>query len=499
LTAQDWTRRQVLTRGGAAAAAAAGLGLVGCGAAALVRDHDAPAPGANVQHFVSRPDLSPPAATMFRTMPDRPGYVFLNTPRAGPGQGGAMLLDTAGRLVWFSPVTAGNSVMDFASQTYQGKPVLTWWEGEIVGGHGRGVAVVADSSYQPIHTIRAGDGQMVDLHEFVITPQGTALVTAFRSVSADLSAVGGPANGEVWAGVVQEIDIPSGKVLFEWDSTDHVPVTESRVTYAGGAGAAPYDYFHLNSISVLPDGDLLISARNTWTIYKIARPSGTISWRLGGKMSSFAMGPGTHFYWQHHARPHPGGTLSLFDDGASPPKEKHSRAIILDLDTARMRVTLRQQYVHPVISLLATAMGSAEVLPDGGMFVGWGTEPYFSQFSHDGRLLLDGRMPTNDPSYRAFSYMWSGRPAEPPAVAARTRATGGATVYASWNGATDVRAWTVLAGKTRTSLAEVGSGPRTGFETAITVGGGGPYFAVEPRDASGRALARSAVVAVHAA
>jgi hypothetical protein len=163
-----------------------------------------------------------------------------------------------------------------------------------------------------------------------------------------------------------------------------------------------------------------------------------------------------------------------------------------------MRATLRRQYVHPVISLLAGAMGSAQVLPSGDMFVGWGTEPYFSQFSEDGRLLLDGRLPGGDPSYRAFSYAWSGRPAEPPAVAARARASGGATVYASWNGSTDVRAWTVLGGKTRSSLAEVGSAPRTGFETAITVDSSGPFFAVEPRDASGQALARSAPVAVGA-
>jgi hypothetical protein len=494
----DWTRRRVLARAGAAAAGAAGLGLAACAGSAVIRKHDhAAAPDGPVQRFVSRPDLSPPAVTMFRSLPGKPGYVFLNSPRSGPGQGGVMLLDTAGQLVWFSR-GGGNAVMDFACQTYRGTPALTWWEGQIVSGHGEGVAVIADASYQPIHTIRAGSGLMVDLHEFNITPEGTALVTAFRTTTADLSAVGGSARGTVWAGVVQEIDIASGKVLFEWDSLDHVPVTESCVTYTRGSGST-YDYFHVNSIALAPDGDLLVSARNTWTVYKIARPGGTIRWRLGGKNSSFAMGTGTHFYWQHDARPHPDGGLSLFDDGASPPYEKRSRAIVLDVDTSAMRVKLRRQYVHPDISLLATAMGSAQVLSDGGMFVGWGTEPYFSQFSEDGQLLLDGRLPADDPSYRAFTYAWTGRPAEPPAVAARASANGGATVYASWNGATDVRAWTVLAGKTRTSLAEVGSAPRTGFETAITVKSRGPFFAVEPRDATGMALARSAPVAVGAA
>jgi hypothetical protein len=336
---------------------------------------------------------------------------------------------------------------------------------------------------------------MVDLHEFNLTPQGTALLTAYRTSRADLSSVGGPKRSWVLSGVAQEIDVATGKLLFEWDSLDHVPLTESHQGFAGATRSNPYNYFHINSIAVAPDGDLLISGRNTWTIYKVARPSGKIAWRLGGKKSDFALDSSAHFYWQHHVRPHGPDVLSVFDNGAAPPHERHSRALLLDLDTAGRRVTLKQAYIHPGKRLLADAMGSAQLLPDGRMFVGWGTQPYFSEFAPDGRLLLDGQITKDHPSYRSFSYDWTGRPVDRPAVAARTR-SGGATVYASWNGATEVASWTVLAGSAKSSLKSVGSAPRVGFETAVDVSHRGPYFAVEPRDAAGRVLSRSAPVRI---
>ena len=325
-----------------------------------------------------------------------------------------MICDYNGGLVWFSPSTAQTTKLDFNTQTYRGRPVLTWYEGPVINGHGEGMAVIADTSYRRIHTVSAGSGLKADLHEFVITPQDTALITAYRPVSADLSALGGPASGQVLAGVAQEIDIATGRVLFEWDSLDHVGVTESYKALDGaGTDANPFDYFHINSIAIAPDGDLIISARNTWAVYKITRPGGAIAWRLGGRKSSFAMGPGTRFYWQHDARPHGDSSLSLFDDGAIPQEERQSRGIFLDLDTATMRATLARQYVHPA-PLLARAMGNTQLLPHGNVLVGWGTEPYFSEFTHDGQLVRNGRLPANDPSYRVFVQGWSGVPRRAP-------------------------------------------------------------------------------------
>jgi hypothetical protein len=489
--ARGLTRRQLLTRAGAVAAGAAAVGIGGyAGVSSLGSPHRrAPL----VQRFVSRPDLAPPALQVTGAA-DASHHLFIAAANAGPGQGGAMILDPSGGLVWFGPDTSTERKMDFSTQTFGGQPVLTWWEGDVVDGYGKGQAVIADTSYRVRHVVRAvGDDLMVDLHEFTLTPQGTALITAFRTSRTDLTSVGGSASDWVLSGVVQEIDVATGRLLFEWDSLDHVPVTDTYQAFTTHTQAKPFDYFHVNSIIPSDDGDLLVSARNTWAVYKIARPGGAIRWRLGGKNSSFAMGPGVRFYWQHHARPHPGGVLSLFDDGAAPKEEPQSRAILLDLDTTRMTASLYKQYVHPS-RVLTPAMGSAQVLPDGGMFVGWGSTPRFSQFTPDGKVVFDAQLPVNDPTYRAFSYPWSGHPLDSPAAAARSTSANSATVYASWNGATNVAAWTVLGGLSRSSLATVGAGLRTGFETEIVVASPGPYFAVVALDASGRALGRSAPV-----
>ena len=505
----DLTRRRLLGLAGASAAGAAGLSMAGCSAGdssppklTNVRGLDVGPP------FASRPDLTPPRISITRHGPVADSrYIFLNAPYSGPGHGGTIILDRHGEFVWFGPNTAVHHQMNFSVQTYQGSPVLTWYQGLVTGGFGRGELIIADSSYKIVHVIQPANGELADFHEFVVTPQDTALITIYRRHSGvDLRPVGGPSRGHIVSGVVQEIDIATGKLLFEWDSWNgrhpHVQITESyqlRGVGDGGDGTAgrPYNYCHLNSLAIDQDGDLLISARNTCAVYKVSKKTGDIIWRLNGKRSDFTMGPGSKFWWQHHVRPHSDGRLSIFDNAANGPtiNEKQSRALVLRLDSHAMRATLERAYTHPRQKLLAGAMGSAQLLASGGMFVGWGTQPHFSEFSADGRLLLDGDIEKGDSSYRAFSEVWTGNPAEPPAVAARHR-NGGAVVFASWNGATQVTSWKVFAGKTQTSLAAVASARRAGFETAIDVQSAGPYFAVQPHDAAGRPLSRSAPVLI---
>jgi len=296
------------------------------------------------------------------------------------------------------------------------------------------------------------------------------------------------------SGVAQEIDIATGKLVFEWDSLDHVPISESYLTKFDGTKKKPYDYFHINSIADAPDGsgDLLIGARNTWSVFKVSRKTGKVIWRLNGKLSDFTMAPGSEFYWQHDTRPHGPNILTVFDDGwddVMPKDEKQSRALILNIDYNAMLVTLQRQFVNSP-QVLARAMGNTQLLPGGGVFVGWGTNPYFSEYSADGKLLLEGQLTKHDPTYRSFIGDWTAHPAELPSVAARRR-PGGAMIFVSWNGATEVASWKVLAGKTRTALAPVASAPKSGFETAIAVHAKGPYFAAEARDAKGHVLSRS--------
>jgi hypothetical protein len=512
------TRRDMLQRGGIAVAGAGSLTLAGIGgyawphqAAAAVKVPTVPAAPADargVLHFVSRPDLTPPALTIAHygrtssaSASDPPYFILAPAgyPRTGPGVPGLMILDRGGSIVWYAPNTGfpaskGEGRTDLKVQSYQGKPVLTWWEGQVSLGHGEGKAVIADTHYRTIATINAGHGLAVDLHEFVVTPQDTALITVFRPMATDLSALGGPKQGMALSGTVQEIDIASGQVLFQWDSLDHVPVTDTYVPFAGGTKKSPFDYFHINSIAIAPDGDLLVSSRNTSTIYKVARPSGKVVWKLGGKQSSFEIGRGARFWFQHHVTALNANTLSIFDDGGAPPvKEKESRGIVVDLDTSAMKATLKRAYTHPA-ALAAANQGSVQVLADGRVLVGWGNLPYFSEFTAAGTLLLDGQFPIGDQSYRAFTAAWTGHPTDKPAAAARVNPAGGSTVYASWNGATELHGWTVLAGSSAGRLTQVGSQRRSGFETAITVNSEGRYFAVTANDASGNVLGQSATV-----
>jgi len=403
-----------------------------------------------------------------------------------------MVLDGDARMRWFLPTE--NAPFDLQCQFYKGKQVFTWWQGGVTNGTGAGEAYLADMSFNQIALLSEVGGRTPDLHELTLTTEGTALMTSYHPVAANLSAVGGPKNGYALASTVMEVDVATGKLLWSWESLDHVPVSATYQKFSGGTKQVPFDYFHINAIAVAPDGDLLVSSRNTWCVYKVSRTTGEVLWRLNGKSSDFAMGEGTHFYWQHHARPHGDGVLSLFDDGAAPAEENVSRGLVLNLDETAMTCTLERSVSHP--GVLSVAEGSVQLLDDGGMFVGFGAEPYFSRFSAQGELLVDGHFPKDVTSYRAFVAEFATAPTDKPAVAVGSGANGAHTVYVSWNGATEVVAWRAFAGATSSSLSAAGTAEWAEFETALTVESAGPYFQVAALDSAGRELGRSDTVKV---
>ncbi len=411
----------------------------------------------------------------------------------GPGQAGLMVLQADGKLRWFLPTD--KPPFDLQYQQLNGKPVLTWWEGTVTTGTGQGEGVIADLNFNELARIGQVDGLWPDLHELVLTPQGTALMTAYHPVAADLRSVGGPKTGFLLGAVAMEVDVATKELLHRWDSVDHVTVEESYQQLPKGQGAekTPFDYFHINSITLSPDGDLLISGRNTWALYKVGRASGEVAWRMNGRKSDFEMGAGSHFYWQHTARYNGPAKVTLFDDGASPAEEAQSRAVILSVDESKMKVTLEKSFVHPA-RLLAPNQGSVQVLEDGGTLVGWGAQPYFSRFSADGELLLDARFPTNVESYRAFSARFASQPTDRPAVAIEADPIGGRIVYVSWNGSTEVAAWEVLGGPAG-QLTPLALADWADFETAISVNSTGPYLQVIALDRAGNRIGSSEVLA----
>ncbi|MGI8428581.1 MAG: arylsulfotransferase family protein [Solirubrobacteraceae bacterium] len=468
--------------------------VVATPAGPIPNDPFSPAPrtSGDVLGFRSRPDLSPASVRVLtHSARTASGDIFLS-PQRGPLQMGPMILDARGGLVWFKRIPPRELASDVRVQTYQGKSMLTWWQGYLGAGIGVGRDVINDTSYRQIKTVNAANGLSADLHEFRITAHNTALITAYFPVYGDATSVHGAHRQIMLDSVVQEIDIPTGLVLFQWDSLDHVPLQDAYVPPPSSANA-PLDYFHVNSVEPDRDGNLVISARNTWAAYKVDHASGAVIWTLGGKHSSFKLGRGASFAFQHDVRVRSNRDLfvTLFDDGAGPPNvHQESRGLKLFLDLKHMTATVAGEYKHGP-SLLAAFEGNFQQLIGGDNFAGWGQQPYFTEFDSRGRTLFDARFVGANTTYRAYRLPWIGAPLTAPAVAATTGRH--ATVYASWNGATSVAGWRVLGGSTPRTLRAVRTAHTSGFETAIGIPSE-RYVQVQALDRSGRVLRSSSTV-----
>jgi EmrB/QacA subfamily drug resistance transporter len=478
--------------------------------------------------FVSAPGLHPPVVrhTARRTAPGALGTNFILTANffnlSYPpivGQSGPLILDSALRPVWFQPVPEKVVASNLAMQRYQGTPVLSWWQGVVTntGQTLSGEDLVVDQHYRPIARLHGAAGWTLTLHEFLIDGQH-AWVTANKNVALDLSSYGGAYNGALIDSAVQEYDLRSGRLLRSWDALDHISLRDSYATLP--TNGFPWDAYHVNSIQLLGNDRFLVSLRNTWAAYLVDAAGGRIEWTLGGKRSDFRFGPGAAFQWQHdvafepgspagtsgsapgapRARPLGAALLSMYDDhccqitsgGKNVPATGDSRALLLHIDQSSRAATLAAQYVRER-GFAADYMGNAQPLPGGGVFVGWGSEPYFSEYGPSGQLRLDAELPWPDVTYRATLAPWIGLPLTRPAGAAR-RAHGATTVYASWNGATELTSWRVLAAAPGAArLTSVRTAARSGFETAIPLPPAARFttFQVQALDARGHVLGSS--------
>ncbi|GAA3713422.1 arylsulfotransferase family protein [Gordonia hankookensis] len=314
-----------------------------------------------------------------------------------------IVVDKAGREVWRYDPPAGQDVSNFRTQTYHGKRVLTWWQGETVGGHGSGADYIADEHGRVIEKLDAG-GAPTDVHEFRLTPDGRALVTSYHKVDADLTAIGGPKNGTMYDAVASVVDVATKRVLMRWSAARHVPLTDATATDKL-PGSDAYDPFHINSIALDPDGDLVISMRDTSTVYDVDIRTGAIKWRLGGKHSTFTLGRGVQFAFQHDAEFASPNTIRLFNNNSSGfETDGLSSVQWIRLDHATHRATLVRNQTHPD-NLVAFAMGDAQPIPNGNTLVGWGMAPHISEFTPSGKMVYDARLPFG--TYRAYPADWA--------------------------------------------------------------------------------------------
>jgi EmrB/QacA subfamily drug resistance transporter len=463
--------------------------------------------------FVSAPGLHPPVVrsdTPTSSSKLAPGYIFLGnfyntTYPPMIGQSGPLILDDHLSPVWFKPVPTSLVASNLSLQTYQGKPALAWWQGVITntGATESGEYVIVNQHYQTMARLRATHGWVLTVHSLVIDGND-AWVTANRNLPMDLSRYGGAYNGALIDSAVQEYDLRTGKLLYNWDALRHIPLGDSQASLP--TNGFPWDAYHVNAIDVPGDGSFVVSMRNTWAVYKVDIATGRIDWTLGGRHSSFRFGHGAEFEWQHDATVYPGTSLlTVFDDhccqitggGTYVSASAPSRGLVLSLNQNTRVATLADQYTHGS-NYDSEFMGSTQPLPNGNEFVGWGSQPNFSEYDTAGHMLLDGVLPGPDITYRALVEPWVGLPLYPPAGAAR-RARGATTVYASWNGATQVASWRVLGGSSGGGSSAITTVPTSGFETAIRVSGSYTSFRVQALDAKGRVIGTSTTFGVRRA
>jgi Arylsulfotransferase (ASST) len=454
-----------------------------------------------VQHYSSAPTLTPSTVTITTHAPPMtgggqagaaPGELFM-APYQGKGTPGPMISEQDGTLVWFHPLPAGEQATDFEVQQYEGKPALTWWQGRILKvGFGQGEDVIYDSSYKRIASVRAGNGYRADLHQFRLTPQGTAWIDEFDPIKLNMASLHG-AGGVLSDSIVQEIDVKTGLVMWEWHALGHIPTQDSYnpIPHNGN----PWDYIHLNSIDPGTSGDVLVSARNSWALYDVDMRTGAFNWQLGGKHSTFKLGVGAKTYWQHDAEWQPGGLISVFDNGSTPPKEKQSRGVLLKPDFAAKTVALAKAFVNPTKTLLAEAQGNTLSLPGNTWLMGYGNLPNFTEYDSQGHVLLDGTLGHNVQDFRTYLSPWSGQPSTLPALVAK-RNGASVTVQTSWNGATNVVSWQLFAGASPAVLVPLTTVPKHGFQTTVSVATSAAYVESRALDANGNVLAASTATRV---
>ncbi|WP_169735476.1 arylsulfotransferase family protein [Actinokineospora inagensis] len=452
-----------------------------------------------VKPYLSRQDLVPPVIKVdTNTAPTSPGLILL-TPKATTNeQMGPMLVDDSGNPLWFDQ--RGDKirlVMNAQKQTYRGKPVLMWWEGAFIPlGWGMGTVTIVDDHYRTVAQV--GVDNSIDLHAIKITPQNTLIAVSYRTTN---TVPGGVSLRPIVENVIREIDIATGKVLWTWSSLDHIPTNES---YLRSNELVAWDYLHFNAVDLNADGNIVISGRNTHTVYTIERGTGKILSRMGGKFSDYTVAPDAQFAWQHNVQVTANGDISMFDNeqGATfPPTSPtlpYSRAIVVHVDPATKTVSLVRS-VHTPDNLGTGAQGSNQPMPDGHDFVSWGDTGRYSEFDQNNQMIYDAHFTgATVNTFVGNRVDWHGYPTEPPAIAATKTATGGVTAYASWNGSTELRRWQLLTGNDPKHLKVVSEVPRGGFETSLTDAGAATYAAVRALDANGKVLATSPVAQVQA-
>ncbi|KAJ5928219.1 hypothetical protein N7466_007175 [Penicillium verhagenii] len=433
-------------------------------------------------------------------------YTFLAPRGDSVRHPGPMILDAQGELV-YKKYNWGTT-QDFKVQHYKGEDYLTYWQGDEEDGHGRGSWYMLDYTYTPKYIVSPVGILQGDLHDLQITVNDTALLTIYEPIPADLTSVGGPELGWLYEGVIQEVDIATGELLFEWRSSHTYP-PETSYEPLGDKGherTLGYDYFHMNSVDKNDDGHYLVSARHTHTVTCIDS-SGKVLWTLGGKYNDFddpedSDGSATGFKWQHDARWRGPNRITILNNAANDNTDLSavSQGLLIELDIPGRTAKVVTKYSHPQ-GMMAVTQGNVQVLDTGNVLVGWGHSAAFTEFSADGEVVCNTHFGASayftfgrTMSYRVFKDKWVGMPDTIPDAE-----MAGDSIFVSWNGATEVASWALEAwdgdNLTNMTFVPVDEVPRSGFETEVPISDVvTSYFRVAAINSNGEVIGRTEVV-----
>jgi len=402
-----------------------------------------------------------------------------------------LIMDGAGQLVYYKSMATDLNAYDFKELP---NGMLSYFSQKDTTFY------VMDSHYQVVNSYQAGNSYTTDLHDFLMLPNGNALIMAYDAETVDMSKVipGGKNNATVTGLIVQELD-PSKNVIFQWRSWDHVAFTDSTSNLTD----QNIDLVHGNALALANDGNLLLSNRNLSEITKIDLQTGAVIWRLGGRANQFTFVNDQPFSFQHDIRQLPNGDLTLFDNHGTEQDPTPSRGVEYQIDEVNKTVTKVWEFT-PSLPTFATFMGDAERLADGDTFLDWGAPFTQSDYQFVNMIEVNPQnqvlfqLAFDQPyvSYRASRAPWQGFPTTPPSLAFK-QGDNELTLGYSWNGATEVASWTLFGGNSPAALAQVDQKARTGFETQSVFVGlpkSECYFQVAPIGKNGNELARSPVI-----
>ncbi len=335
-----------------------------------------------------------PPITIFNANDPEPGHLFL-TPNSDVGH--LVIMDNRGYPIFYR--RNPGRVADFKAHP---DGTLSYFNSALARFYR------LDAAGAVIDSFETGNGYVTDLHDFLLLPNGHALLMAYdpQPVGMDTVVSGGNPNATVVGLIIQEIDAAKN-VVFQWRSWDHFEITDA-VECVVNLLAADVDYAHGNAFEVDLDGHILISSRHMNEITKINRQTGAIIWRLGllAKNNQFTfVGDTRGFSHQHDIRRHANGNITLFDNGnCSTPQ--YSRAVEYALDETHKIATLVWEY-RLTPDIYGRATGNVQRRANGSTLINWGFGARVTDLHANGSksLELDFGAP-NRTTYRAFRFPW---------------------------------------------------------------------------------------------